>query len=290
MTRLRLSLLDQSPTGPAGPAAAIQASIRRAQLAEQLGLTRVWFAEHSRHAAFAGSSPLTLAAAALSVTERIRVGTGGVLAGFHPPRDVAAAAGVLENGFPGRVDIGLGRANADLDSFSCNTGTICRYLATAGTPLWILGVGQRSAQHANELGAGYAFGNFFNPRAPQNAFTGREPDQPNLLAVRVIVRDEECAAHRAAAQFAAWRTRRDFGHNEPLPEQDDPIDIPQEVLTRNLSAVVSGTPQQVAQDIQRLAETSGAGEVMLTLPEPRADLHERGLRAIADELLSVATG
>lgn len=285
----RLSLLDQSPTGPDGPSAAIQASVRRARLAEELGLTRIWFAEHHRHAAFAGASPLVLAAAALGVTASIRVGTGGVLVGFHSPYDVASAFQVLTHAFPGRVDAGLGRASADLGVYLDHTAQVVHRLADGGPDVWVLGVGRRSAEHADRLGVGYAYGHFFNPTAPDQAFAGRARGLGDLLAVRVLVRDDEDEARRATDAFVAWRTRRDLGHDEPLPGPGssirDPLDgLPAALVARNAAAVLSGSPAQVVDQLVGLADVSGASEVMVTLPEADEALHERGLRSVADAL------
>lgn len=286
-TAPRLSLLDQSPAGPAGHAAAIQASVRRARLAEELGLARIWFAEHHGHAAFAGTSPLVLAAAALGATETVRVGTGGVLVGFHSPHDVASAFRVLEQGFPGRVDAGLGRASADLGTYLDHTAQVVHRLADGGPGVWVLGVGRRSAVHADELGVGYAYGHFFNPTAPAEAFAGRERGLGDVLAVRVVVRDDEDEARRAADAFVGWRTRRDLGHNQPLPgvvpPSTDPLaGLPADLVARNAAAVLAGTPAQVVDRMSQLVDVSGAPEVMMTLPEPDEATHEHGLRSLVE--------
>lgn len=286
MSAVRLSLLDQSPAGVDGPGAAIRASVRRAALAERTGLHRIWFAEHHGHAAFAGSSPLVLASAALASTGTIRVGTGGVLAGFQGPRHVAAAFSTLERTFPGRVDAGLGRANAPLDDYVRHTQVVADLLADDGPPLWILGIGARSARQAEALGAGYAHGHFFNPVDPHLALLGRVSGLPDLVAARVVVRDTEDAARSAAEQFVAWRTRRDLGVDEPLPGSPTPLSgLPAGAVRRNLAAVLWGTATRVADQLHGLADVTGADEVMMSLPEP-----DPVAQAVAIEQVATAFG
>ncbi len=114
---VRLSILDQSPmTARQSPSEALTSSVERAQLAEDLGYERIWYAEHRGHKAFAGNDPLALAAAALDRTSHLNVGTGGVLIGFHDPDDVADRFTELDQLHPGRIDAGVGRANAPTTS------------------------------------------------------------------------------------------------------------------------------------------------------------------------------
>lgn len=107
----RFSVLDRSRTRRGEPAAeALRATVRFAREAEQMGFHRFWVAEHHGVPGVAGSAPTVLAAAVASATERIRVGTGGVMLPNHRPLVVAEQFGVLESLFPGRIDMGLGRS------------------------------------------------------------------------------------------------------------------------------------------------------------------------------------
>jgi luciferase family oxidoreductase group 1 len=108
---ITLSVLDQSPV-PSGsaPVEALHATVALAQAVERLGYHRYWLAEHHNTASLAGTAPEVLAATVLSRTTSIRVGAGGVLLPYYRSLKVAEAFRVLHGLFPGRVDLGLGRA------------------------------------------------------------------------------------------------------------------------------------------------------------------------------------
>lgn len=108
---MKLSVLDQSPIRSGGTAAqALAESIELAQITERLGYHRYWVAEHHGSASFAGSSPEVLISAIASRTSRIRVGSGGVMLMHYSPLKVAENFRVLETLYPGRIDLGVGRA------------------------------------------------------------------------------------------------------------------------------------------------------------------------------------
>src|ERR1700674_1465052 len=106
-----LSVLDLSPvtTGGSG-AAALRNSLDLARLADRLGYTRYWVAEHHNLPSVASSAPDIMIGQIAAVTERIRVGSGGVMLPNHAPLNVAERFHVLEALFPGRIDLGIGRA------------------------------------------------------------------------------------------------------------------------------------------------------------------------------------
>jgi luciferase family oxidoreductase group 1 len=106
-----LSVLDLSPitTGHTG-ATALRNSLDLAQLADRLGYTRYWVAEHHNLPSVASSAPDIMIGQIAAMTQRIRVGSGGVMLPNHAPLMVAERFKVLEALFPGRIDLGLGRA------------------------------------------------------------------------------------------------------------------------------------------------------------------------------------
>src|ERR1700676_1863625 len=106
-----LSALDLSPvtTGGSG-ASALCNTLDLAQLADRLGYTRYWVAEHHNLPSVASSAPDIMIGQIAAMTERIRVGSGGVMLPNHAPRNVAERFHVLEALFPGRIDLGIGRA------------------------------------------------------------------------------------------------------------------------------------------------------------------------------------
>src|SRR5947207_11188761 len=106
-----LSVLDLSPvtTGNSGPQA-LRNSIDLGRLADRLGFTRYWVAEHHNMPNIASSAPDIMIGQIASVTRNMRVGSGGVMLPNHAPLAVAERYKVLEGLFPGRIDLGLGRA------------------------------------------------------------------------------------------------------------------------------------------------------------------------------------
>lgn len=106
-----LSVLDLAPVGEGStPAEALRASLRLVQEAERLGYHRYWVAEHHNMPGIASSAPAVLLAHLASVTERIRLGSGGVMLPNHAPLVIAEQFGMLEALHPGRIDLGIGRA------------------------------------------------------------------------------------------------------------------------------------------------------------------------------------
>jgi luciferase family oxidoreductase group 1 len=200
-TSPRLSVLDLVPVRSGQTSAqAVRASLELVRLADRLGFERYWFAEHHNMPAVAASTPPVMIGAAASVTERIRVGSGGVMLPNHAPLVVAEQFAALEAIAPGRVDLGIGRApgsdpvvtqllrvtgpTADVDRFPQHVTDILALMspqgaqlrltsgqvydvratpAAASTPtVWLLGSSDYSARLAAELGLPYVFANHFS--------------------------------------------------------------------------------------------------------------------------------
>src|SRR3954469_22800333 len=108
---LRVSVLDQSPvSGGSAGSQALQNTIDLARLAERLGYHRYWVAEHHGGGLVAGPSPEVLIGPIAAATERMRIGSGGVMLPHYSPLKVAESFGVLAGLYPGRIDLGIGRA------------------------------------------------------------------------------------------------------------------------------------------------------------------------------------
>lgn len=191
---IRLSLLDLVAVREGGTVADALAIARRtAQHAEALGFTRYWLAEHHNMSGIASSATAVLVGHIASATERMRVGSGGVMLPNHAPLVVAEAFGTLAELYPGRIDLGLGRApgtdpltmralrrdrRETEDDFPRDVAELQRLLGDpqpgqrliampgAGThvPIWLLGSSLFSAQLAAERGLPYAFASHFAPR------------------------------------------------------------------------------------------------------------------------------
>ncbi len=106
-----LSVLDQSPIrSGATPAIAVDETLRLARAAEAMGYRRYWVAEHHSSNGLAGSTPEILITRIAAETNRIRVGAGGVMLSHYSPLKVAENFRMLETLYPGRIDLGIGRA------------------------------------------------------------------------------------------------------------------------------------------------------------------------------------
>ncbi len=209
MAELRLSVLDQTPVSEGSTAAqALRNSIDLAMLAERLGYHRYWVAEHHGGGLVAGPSPEVLIGPIAAATAAIRVGSGGVMLPHYSPLKVAESFGVLAGLFPGRIDLGIGRAAGTdpmttqvlqrdrsrplPDDFPDQLAELLAYFERGfpsghlahlaenlpGEPEspepWLLGSSEQSAVWAGELGLRYAFADFINPRGAPIASTYRD--------------------------------------------------------------------------------------------------------------------
>ena len=187
-----LSVLDLAfvPTG-SSPAAALRNTLDLARHAERWGYTRYWLAEHHNMIGIASAATSIVIAHVAGGTKTIRVGAGGIMLPNHSPLVIAEQFGTLESLFPGRIDLGLGRAPGtdqrtlralrrspmDAESFPQDVLELQAYLgdlqpgqvvqAVPGTglkvPLWILGSSLFGAQLAAAFGLPYAFASHFAP-------------------------------------------------------------------------------------------------------------------------------
>jgi len=192
--RPALSMLDLVAVREGGTVAeALTIALRTAQHAEALGFQRYWLAEHHNMAGIASSATAVLVGHIAGGTQRMRVGSGGVMLPNHAPLVVAEAFGTLAELYPGRIDLGLGRApgtdpltmralrrdrTETEEDFPRDVAELQRLLAPAqpgqrliampgaGTnvPIWLLGSSLFSAQLAAQQGLPYAFASHFAPR------------------------------------------------------------------------------------------------------------------------------
>lgn len=238
MERVPLSVLDLAPIGTGFTASdALGHSVELARRAEQLGYVRHWFAEHHGMPSIASSAPEVLIAHTAANTERIRVGSGGIMLPNHAPLRIAEAFHTLEALYPGRIDLGIGRApGADRKAMAAMRPFDAEHFPTqlqellglsrgnlpddhpfhgvravpadvTLPPVWLLGSSGASARYAGSLGMGYSFARHFSsaPAAPPlQAY--REAFQPSqtfpaphaILAVSIV-----CAESDDAAEFLA---------------------------------------------------------------------------------------
>lgn len=168
--RLQLSILDQSPAAPGEtPAAALQHTLALAQRAEEWGYHRFWVAEHHGSDRHMGSSPEVLMAHLLARTNRLRIGSGGVMLQHYSPYKVAENFNVLASLAPGRVDLGIGRGPGGMPKSTQALRPQPGPAAAAGPSLADKVVELRQFLH-NQLDAGHPLAGLqAMPRPPQPA-------------------------------------------------------------------------------------------------------------------------
>jgi len=330
---LRLSVLDQTPVSEGSTAAAaLRNSVDLAELADRLGYHRYWLAEHHGGALVAGPSPEVLIGPIAAATRRMRIGSGGVMLPHYSPLKVAESFGVLSGLYPGRIDLGLGRAPGTdamttqalqrdrsrplSEDFPEQLAELLGYFERsfpAGHPLarlaeslpgnpevpevWLLGSSEQSAHWAAELGLGYSFADFINPRGVPFAeiyrsgfVAGKRLERPRLtVGVRAIVAETEEEAQRLSTSWrmAFQMLRRGRPIAVPPPEKaarylelhddhDGPTDRPRRL---------TGTAPQVRAEIEALAAAYGAEEaIVVTIT------HDHEARRRSYELLAAEFG
>jgi len=229
---VNLSVLDQSLARSADEAGvALQETLEMARWCEQLGYTRFWVSEHHAFPSVAGSAPEVLLAALGAATQSIRIGSGGIMLPHYSPYKVAEVFSLLANLYPGRVDLGVGRApGADMSTatalatdgrpkfaaFPALVAQLSEYLWQPETqpvvsprppediPLWMLGSSPDSAILAAQRGLPYNLGLFINPQADHRLIglykdhyqaSEKNPEPYGILTLGVFCADTEERAH-----------------------------------------------------------------------------------------------
>lgn len=246
-----LSILDKSLVADGSTAEqALRDSVVRAQRAEQLGYHRYWFAEHHALPQSAGPAPEVLAAFVLAQTQRIRIGTGGVMLRHYSPYKVAEVFNLLANLAPGRVDLGVGKAPGglpaashalaygretpldfvkqltDLEGFlSGNLPPWHRHADAIATPTagvqaerFLLGASVESAELAASLGWRFVYAGQFDgdARSIERAFSAyrRASNLAPLLAVIALAADSAAEAARHIGELRIHRLH--FGDRQTI--------------------------------------------------------------------------
>lgn len=245
---MKISILEQSTLSENGSAAdAIQNTLLLAREADYLGYERLWLSEHHNMSILQGSSPEVLLAAVGSKTNRIRLGSGGVMLPNHSAYKVAENFRVLEALFPGRIDCGIGRASGgdgystallnppeDID-FPDQVAQLERFFhdsypkavampkVTTAPPLWLLSAGSHpeSGRMAAEKGMGLAIALFINPSATSEAVDNYRknfkpsPEVPEprvLVALNLVAADTSSKLEELKKASDYFRLMRDSGN------------------------------------------------------------------------------
>ncbi|HTI89959.1 MAG TPA: LLM class flavin-dependent oxidoreductase [Puia sp.] len=244
ISKIPLSVLELAIVREGGNArTAIEGTVAVAQQAESLGYTRIWMAEHHNMEHIASSATSVLLGHVAEKTQHIRVGSGGIMLPNHAPLVIAEQFGTLETLYPGRIDLGLGRAPgtdqltamalrrnnmSTQNNFPSDVVALQTYFNAANReakvrafpgegldlPIWILGSSTDSAYLAAQMGLPYAFAAHFAPAQflaaidiyRKNFLPSPQLGQPYVMAcVNVMAADTD-----AEAEFLATSLYRMF--------------------------------------------------------------------------------
>jgi luciferase family oxidoreductase group 1 len=298
-----LSILDLAPIVQGHTAAdALRNSLDLARHAERWGYTRYWLAEHHNMTGIASAATAVVIGHVAAGTRRIRVGAGGIMLPNHAPLIVAEQFGTLETLFPGRIDLGLGRApgsdqttaralrrtlasNPDqfpqdilelMSYFSPVDGQSVRAVPGVGlrVPIYILGSSLFGAQVAAAFGLPFAFASHFAPGLMTQAVqTYRDKFRPSadlrepyvILGMHIVAADsdEEARYLWTSAQEGFINLRRGNPGPLPPPRRDFELSANDRLQLQDiLSSAAIGGPETVHEAVRTFAKRNGADEII----------------------------
>lgn len=263
MISIPVSVLDLSPICEGGDASsALQQTLDLARHADRLGFHRYWLAEHHNMTGIASAATAVVIGHVAAGTQRIRVGAGGVMLPNHAPLVIAEQFGTLAALFPGRIDLGLGRApgtdqrtamalrrhlHGGADTFEQDVQELIGYFRPAlhgqavravpgaglDVPVWILGSSLYGAQLAAALGLPYSFASHFAPASLMDAIAiYRRTFRPSvhlakphvMVAANVFAADSDAAAQHLFTSLQQAFVNLIRGNPGQLPAPVDTMD------------------------------------------------------------------
>ncbi|WP_404406359.1 LLM class flavin-dependent oxidoreductase [Jeotgalibacillus malaysiensis] len=311
MTDIPFSVLDLAPISEGStPADSFRNTLELAQLAEKLGYNRYWLAEHHNMPFIASSATSVVISHVAAGTSKIRVGSGGIMLPNHAPLVIAEQFGTLESLYPGRIDLGLGRApgtdqhtaralRRDLRSsgedfpeqlaelrnyFDPSLGQgFSRIRAVPGEglniPVWLLGSSGFSAQLAGELGLPFAYASHFSPHNTLPAIElyrrsfkpSKVLDKPHaMVGLNIIAADTDQEAEWLATTLQQQFLNLMRGNEIPLQPPVDNI-------------------KDIASDYELAALESQLGTSIIGSPQTVKEQLEKFVdESQADEIMAIA--
>jgi luciferase family oxidoreductase group 1 len=324
-----VSILDLAPIHRGQTASeSFAASVAMAQLAEELGYRRVWYAEHHNIPSIASSATSVVIAHVGAFTRSIRLGAGGIMLPNHSPLQVAEQFGTLKAMYPGRIDLGLGRApGSDQDTmlalrrdpssaerFPSDVLELQGYLtgharipgveATPGkgsnVPLYLLGSSLFGATLAAALGLPYAFASHFAPDDLLEAVAtyrqefrpSAQLDKPYVMAgVNVLAAGSEAAAAEQLVATKRFRIAGLLARGRELSdgEADQLLTTPAGRHVEHMFRYAAvGTRRQVREYLEGFARHADADELIVAHQSPAAGDRLASVRILA-EAMDLAT-
>ncbi|MCW2698853.1 MAG: putative Flavin-dependent oxidoreductase, F420-dependent methylene-tetrahydromethanopterin reductase [Blastococcus sp.] len=323
--RIPLSILDLAPIARGETASSsIAASVALAQRAEEHGYERVWYAEHHNMPSIASSATSVLIAHVGARTNTIRLGAGGVMLPNHSPLTIAEQFGTLDAMYPGRIDLGLGRAPGSdqntmyalrrdptsAESFPQDVLELQAYLAGrtrvpgvdaipgkgSRVPLYILGSSMFGASLAAALGLPYAFASHFAPAMLESAVAAYrrdfkpsdQLDVPHVIAgVNVLAADTTAEAQAQLATSRRVRAAALFGRGQALTdEQADQLlaEGAAHHVDQMLTYAAVGTPPEVRHYVENFAKLADADELIVAHQAPTTEGRLRSVTLLAEAM------
>lgn len=318
-----LSILDLAPIGRDGNATqSLADTVTLAQMAEECGYRRVWYAEHHNMARIASSATSVIVAHVACHTKRIRLGAGGVMLPNHSPLTIAEQFGTLECLHPGRIDLGLGRApGADRSTMRAlrrELGSTDRFpedvlelqgylkgesripgvdaIPGKGTdvPIYILGSSLYGAQLAAMLGLPYAFASHFAPDALEEAVSlyrrqfqpSADLEKPYVIAgVNAAVAEDKSDAEAQLRRAVRSRVSSLLAAGRQLSDEeaDSLLESPAgRHVARMLTYAAVGTPSEARLYLESFAEKADADELIVVLQSSDIETRVRSGRLLAE--------
>jgi luciferase family oxidoreductase group 1 len=284
------SILDLAPITEGSTAAeSFRRSLDLAQHGERWGYNRFWLAEHHGMPGIASAATAVLMGHVAAGTSTIRIGAGGIMLPNHAPLVIAEQFGTLESLFPGRIDLGLGRApgsdqataramrrnlSSDADEFPQDVVELMDYFADSprrhvravpgaglNVPVWILGSSLFGAQLAAALGLPYAFASHFAPQMMMQAIQiyranfrpSAQLDKPYvMLGFNVFAADTDAEAHwRATSMQQAFINLRTGNPTRLKPPVEGYLDLLGPGERNMLDSVLSSAAIGSPQTVER---------------------------------------
>ena len=324
-----LSVLDLAPIARGATVGeSIAASVALAQRAEEHGYRRVWYAEHHNMPTIASSATSVVIAHVGAQTSSIRLGAGGVMLPNHSPLTIAEQFGTLDAMYPGRIDLGLGRAPGSdqntmyalrrdpgsADTFPQDVVELQGYLngesrvpgvdAIPGkgskVPLYVLGSSTFGAHLAAALGLPYAFASHFAPQSLEAAVAAyrrefrpsAQLDRPHVIAgMNVVAAD---SAETAQENFGAVRRTLAtglFGRGRTFTDDEADQLLRQgagQHVDQMLTHTAVGTPGEVREQVQRFIAHADADELIVAHQSSTTEARLRSVQLLAEAMEPVA--
>jgi luciferase family oxidoreductase group 1 len=328
MNHIKLGILDQSVVRQNNDVReAILETIETAKLAEKLGYSRFWVSEHHNSTFIAGSAPEVLMVKLADETKTIRIGSGGIMLPNHSALKVAENFRMLETLFPGRIDLGMGRAPGTdrvtssilnpsndfsessylrqlehlqhffADTAGTDRGFIYATPQSVTTPMqWILSSSGGSSKIAARFGMGLAVAKFINGFVgPDVIETYRKNFRPSaqyetphaLLAIFVLCgeTEEQALAMRKMMNYILIEFEK--GKSGPFPDVQTvknyrftPGEL--ERLKYNSGRIISGTKEDVKEQLTRLASEFDVDEIIISTMSESFESRKRSFELMSE--------